>query len=232
MNELTQFLNYRNDIYRNWPLKFWKSGEYQVVKEKLHECRDGNTLRDLYCPGRLNLFRELSLLRPEQVKVVIVGQDPYPDPLLATGIAFSIPRSVKTFPPSLVNIFKEYTNDLGYDRPKSGDLTRWIKEGVLLWNAYPTCEAHKPGSHKWPEYDLLTGELLRALDVNKPVVIYLGRVAQTFEASCSEPERAIKTSHPSPLGAMKGFLGSRIFSRTNWILKNLGKEPIQWKLSD
>jgi uracil-DNA glycosylase len=230
MNELTQFLNYRNEIYRNWPLKFWKTGEYQVVKEKLHECRDGNTFRDLYCPGRLNLFRELSLLRPEQVKVVIVGQDPYPDPLLATGVAFSIPRSVSSFPGSLVNIFKEYTDDLDYSTPEHGDLTKWLEEGVLLWNAFPTCAIGRPSSHHWCEWECLTSEIINHLDAQKCVFVFLGRVAQAFADECSEPERTIKTSHPSPLGANKGFLGSRIFSRTNWILKNLGKDPIDWRL--
>lgn len=230
MKRHIEFLNYRNSIYKSWPLKFWKSGEYQVIKEKLHECRDDRTLRDLYCPGRFNLFRELSLLRPEQVKVVIVGQDPYPDALLATGIAFSIPRSVKTFPRSLVNIFKEYSDDLGYPTPKHGDLSRWVKEGVLLWNAFPTCAIGRPASHRWCEYEYLTREIIHYLDDQKPVFVFLGRMAQAFAGECSEPERTISTSHPSPLGAHKGFLGSRIFSRTNDILANIGKKPINWRL--
>jgi uracil-DNA glycosylase len=230
MNAFTEFLNYRNNIYRHWPLKFWKSGEYQVIKEKLHDLRDPRTDRDLYCPGRANLFRELSLLRPEQVKVVIVGQDPYPDPVLACGIAFSIPRHVKDFPGSLVNIFKEYHDDLGFDTPEHGDLTQWSNEGVLLWNAFPTVDIGRPGSHHWSEYEYLTREIIRTLDVQKSVFVFLGRVAQTFANECSEPERTICTSHPSPLGARHGFLGSRVFSRTNWLLKSSGKGTINWRL--
>lgn len=230
MNEHTQFLNHRNSIYRNWPLKFWKSGEYQVIKEKLHDIRDRHTLRDLYCPGRFNLFRELALLRPEQVKVVIVGQDPYPNPLLATGVAFSIPRSVKTFPPTLVNIFKEYSDDLDYPTPKHGDLTRWVKEGVLLWNAFPTCAIGRPASHRWCEYEYLTRDVIHTVDMYKPVFVFLGRMAQAFASECSEQQLTISTSHPSPLGAHKGFLGSRIFSRVNTLLVEAGKKPINWRL--
>jgi uracil-DNA glycosylase len=222
--------NFRNKVYRRWPLKFWKTGEWQTIKEKLHECRDDHTFRDLYCPGRFNLFRELSLLRPEQVKVVIVGQDPYPDPVLACGIAFSIPGYINAFPGSLVNIFKEYSDDLDFDTPKSGDLTGWLREGVLLWNAFPTCAIGRPGSHHWCEYEAITKEILGTVDGQKPVFIFLGRVAQAYQGECSERQRCISTSHPSPLGAHKGFLGSRIFSRANDILINIGKEPINWRL--
>lgn len=230
MNEHTQFLNYRNSIYRNWPLKFWKSGEYQVIKEKLHDLREPRSGRDLYCPGHTNLFRELSLLRPEQVRVVIVGQDPYPDPVLACGVAFSIPSHIKSFPGSLVNIFKEYSSDLDYPTPKCGDLTKWSEEGILLWNAFPTTAIGRPAAHRWCEYESLTTEIIRYLDDQKPVFVFLGRLAQAFAGECSEPERTICTSHPSPLGANKGFLGSKIFSRINSILADLGKQPINWRL--
>jgi len=231
MRSHIDFLTYRNKIYHDWPLKFWKTGEYQVIKEKLHDLRDPSSGRDLYCPGHLNLFRELSLLRPEQVRVVIVGQDPYPDPVLACGIAFSIPRHVKNFPGSLVNIFKEYSDDLGFDTPSCGDLTQWSEEGVLLWNAFPTTAIGRPAAHHWCEYRELTDEVLRTVDDQKSVFVFLGRVAQTFAGNCSEPERTICTSHPAPLGANHGFLGSRIFSRTNRLLTELGKKPINWRLT-
>lgn len=230
MNSITDFLNYRNNIYRNWPLKFWQSGEYQVIKERLHDLREPTTNRHLYCPHPSNLFRELSLLRPGEVKVVIVGQDPYPDPLLACGIAFSIPRHVKRFPQSLVNIFKEYSDDLGFNTPEHGDLTKWSEEGVLLWNAFPTCDIGRPGSHQWNEYEYLTREIIRTVDDHKPVFVFLGRVAQAFAGECSEPERIICTSHPSPLGVNHGFKGSRIFSRINFQLVHMGKSPIDWRL--
>lgn len=230
MKQHIEFLSFRNKVYHDWPLKFWKSGEYQVIKEKLHDLSEPSTGRDLYVPGRTNLFRELSLLRPSEVRVVIVGQDPYPDPLLATGVAFSIPRHVKSFPGSLVNIFKEYSSDLDYPTPECGDLTPWSEEGVLLWNAFPTTAVGRPAAHRWTEYEYLTTEIIHHIDDQKPVFIFLGRLAQAFAGECSEPERTISTSHPSPLGVHKGFFGSRIFSRTNSLLVGLGQKPINWRL--
>jgi uracil-DNA glycosylase len=229
MRKHQEFLTFRNKVYQDWPLKFWKSGEWQVIKEKLNDLR--NSAGDGYCPGHTNLFRELAYVRPEQVRVVIVGQDPYPNPVLACGIPFSIPADILEFPPSLVNIFKEYHDDLGFDTPNHGDLTQWLERGILLWNAFPTCTIGRPASHHWCEYEYLTRDILHRVDGQKPVFVFLGRVAQAFADCASERQRCILTSHPSPLGASKGFLGSRIFSRTNDILANLGKEPVNWRLS-
>ena len=212
---------------QHWKLKFWKSGEWQVIRERLNDL-DHRRLpgAQAYCPAPVDMFRVLNELPPERVRVCIVGQDPYPNPKYCTGTAFSIPDHIGSddYPPSLVNIFKEYHDDLQLPFPTCGDLTPWTQQGVLLWNAYPSCAAGHPGSHHWCEWELLTQEVLRKAADHNAVLAYLGRVAQTF--AVPGYERQLWTSHPSPLGAKKGFLGSRIFSRINWYLD----QPINWRL--
>src|SRR5688572_2938736 len=129
-------------------LDYWPSGEFQVVDERLEDLLKAKVP---FNPSKEALFNALDLTSFMDTKVVIIGQDPYPSKKYATGVAFSIPPEIppKEFPPSLVNIFTEYTNDLRYPSPTCGDLTPWAKQGVLLWNAYPSCEEGKPGSHHW-----------------------------------------------------------------------------------
>jgi uracil-DNA glycosylase len=213
----------------HWKLRFWKSGEWQVIRERLNDLDRQPHDGQAYCPRPVDLFRALNLVQPDRVRVVIVGQDPYPSIRYATGVAFSIPDNIEQsdYPPTLVNIFKEYHDDLGLPFPKSGDLTPWTQQGVLLWNAYPSCAAGKPGSHHWCEWEYLTQEVLQKAASHNAVLVYLGRVAQTF--AIPGYERQLWTSHPSPLGAHRGFLGGRIFSRINWYL---GDKPIDWRLPD
>jgi uracil-DNA glycosylase len=209
-------------------LKYFQTGEWQVVEENLNEL-DLRHIR--YNPTRSLLFRSIDLLDLDDVRVVILGQDPYPNPAHATGIAFSIPRNGRTArPPTLINLFQEYQDDLHYPCPQSGDLTKWAKQGVLLWNAYPTCEAGKPASHHWVEWEPLTKELVEKCAEKGVVFILLGRVAQKFAPYCGERQRIIETSHPSPLGAKHGFLGSRVFSRANDIRRAEGKSEVDWRL--
>lgn len=205
-----------------WNLKYWDTGEWQVIEERLKDVKNLSPRRNL-------LFSVLSDADPNSVRVAIIGQDPYPNPKYATGVAFSIPKEETEFPPTLKNIFQEYCDDLGYLYPSHGDLSRWVAQGVLLWNAYPSVAAGKPGSHHWSEWEYLTEELVRKLDAQDCVFILLGNVARKFSSSC-KPEHTIETSHPSALGAKWGFLGSRIFSRTNQILRRLGKDRIDWEL--
>lgn len=213
-----------------WGINYFRTGEWQVVKERLdaydhpkpHRTRLADPVKS-YAPGRDLLFVPLTRLRPEQVRCVIVGQDPYPNLVHCTGLAFSVPGHV-SFPPSLINIFQEYHDDLGLPIPTSGDLSPWVDQGVLLWNAYPSCEVGRPGSHHWEEWTYLTKELLDRLSSQGCVIVYLGRVAQSF--AIPGYERQLFTSHPSPLGAHRGFLGSRVFSRVNELLD----KPIDWKL--
>ena len=210
-------------------LKYWNSGEFQVVEERLADLRKR---RIVYNPSKGNLFAALKATPFDTVKVCLVGQDPYPKHEHATGIAFSIPPSVveKDWPPTLVNILKEYCSDLHYPMPVSGDLTKWAKQGVLLWNCIPSCEMGKAGSHDWYEWSLLTQEIVEKLDEQGPIVFaFLGYIAQEF-AKYVQKSKVISTSHPSPLGARHGFTGSRLFSTINVELCALGKEAIDWRL--
>jgi uracil-DNA glycosylase len=178
-------------------LAYWRSGEWQVTKEKLDETQ--------YNPGPSLLFAALRAVHPDACRVAILGQDPYPRRECCTGLAFSCPDSLKgSLPPTLVNIFKEYGDDLHYPAPKNGDLTTWCKQGVLLWNVYPSCAPGKPGSHRWLEWEYLTKEMVERLSAKGSVVfVAMGNLAQSMlEYAGSSP--TIVTSHPSPLGATKG----------------------------
>lgn len=213
-------------------LKFWDSGEWQVIQEKLDELENEAVS---YNPSRINLFAALDLTPFDSVRVVLLGQDPYPDRYMATGLAFSIPEEVYTekWPPTLCNILTEYQDDLGYPPPRNGNLSVWAKRGVLLLNATPTCLTGQPGSHSnWTEWSYLTREIIETLDKEiHPIFIFLGKKAQEYDRFLSYSP-SILTSHPSPLGARHGFLGSKIFSRANELLVKQGDAPINWRLND
>lgn len=215
----------------NWDeLDFWKTGEWQVVEERLNDLDKKGVL---WCPGKANLFAAFKTVRFDSVRCVIVGQDPYPDPSHATGVAFSVPSTLKKekYPPTLVNIFKEFDSDLRYPFPPSGNLNRWGSSGVLLWNATPSCEAFKPRSHRWPEWDCLTREVITRLDSRDIVFVFLGGDARRY-APLVTRSNVIETSHPSPRGAEHGFFGSRIFSTVNGFLCDQGLDPINWRLDN
>lgn len=207
---------------RGWgELAYWQSGEWQTIRERLSD-------ETQYNPPYRYLFACLRALHPSSCRVAIFGQDPYPNSELCTGFAFDIPRSVTKFPPSLVNIFKEYQTDLGYPCPDHGCLDKWCAQGVLLWNVYPSCRTGCPGSHHWVEWEELTKEITEKLD-GQVVFVLLGASARSF-AKYIQHSPYIETSHPSPMGVKRGFSGSRIFTRTNDALIKLGKETINWRL--
>ncbi len=217
-------------------LKFWETGEYDVVQERLDDLkRDGV----LFNPVRSKLFHILDIIEPGQVRVAVIGQDPYPQHDLATGIAFDVPDHIykaggfEALPPTLQTILREYSKDLGFKLPETGNLLPWVKQGVLLWNSIPSCTAGKSLSHDWPEYLLLTEEIIKELDQQEIVFVFLGGKARHF-AQFVQKSKVIETSHPSPRAGTKArcpFIGSRIFSRTNALLRELKKEPIDWRLS-
>jgi uracil-DNA glycosylase len=178
-------------------------------------------------PERSMIFSALQI-PPERVKVVIVGQDPYPASQNATGLAFSIPPFLTEFPPTLRNILKEYSSDLGYPVPMSGDLTMWQQE-VLLLNPILTCRTGESLSHAGIGWELFTRSLLTSLENSKLVGIMWGKRAQGVSRVFS-PSMSITSSHPSPLSAHRGFFGSRLFSRTNEMLIGAGISPINWRL--
>jgi len=202
-----------------WQLKFWDSGEWQVCKERL---RDLEIANGRWNPGGiLALTSPLRNLAPQDVKVVIIGQDPYPDPRYATGTAFSIPASFPSgeYPITLRQIFMEYAKDLRYPTPTSGDLSKWTNQGVLLWNAIPTCEAGKSLSHDWDEYSYLTKEIIQRLAERPTVFCLLGSVARRYlESIPVDTCPTICTSHPSPRDRctrLPGFTRGKDFIRLN-----------------
>ncbi|WP_026356478.1 uracil-DNA glycosylase [Mycobacterium sp. 141] len=185
-----------------------------------------------YLPAGQNVLRAFSFPF-DQVRVLIVGQDPYPTPGHAVGLSFSVAPDVRPLPRSLANIFTEYTEDLGYPQPSTGDLTPWAQQGVLLLNRVLTVRPGTPASHRGKGWEAVTECAIRALVARQqPMVAVLwGRDASTLKPMLAEGDCAtIESPHPSPLSASRGFFGSRPFSRANELLQQKGAEPIDWRL--
>lgn len=185
----------------------------------------------VYPPGAL-IFNAFNTTPFKDVKVVILGQDPYHGPGQAHGLCFSVPEGVQP-PPSLVNIFKEISSDLGIPRPNHGNLTSWAKQGVLLLNATLTVRAHMAGSHQRRGWETFTDAAIRAISNELTGVVFLlwGNYAQAKSSLIDTSKHHILTSvHPSPLSASRGFLGCRHFSKTDELLMAQGKLPISWQL--
>lgn len=182
-----------------------------------------------YPPGKL-IFNAFNQCPFDKVKVVLIGQDPYHEPGQAQGLCFSVGDGVK-FPPSLRNIFAEIQSDLGIDVPQSGDLTRWAKQGVLLLNATLTVREHAAGSHQNMGWETFTDEVIRKVSEGRENVVFMlwGSYAQS-KAKLIDASRhcVLKSAHPSPLSAYRGFFGNHHFSICNQYLQQHGMEPIQW----
>lgn len=181
-------------------------------------------------PSGPNIFNAFAHCPFDRVKVVIIGQDPYHEPGQAHGLCFSV-QDGTPFPPSLQNIFKEITDDLGRPRPTSGDLTRWADQGVLLLNATLTVRAHRAGSHQGHGWETFTDAAIRCLNAERQHLVYMlwGAYAQKKGASIDTSRNLVLTSpHPSPLSAHRGFFGNCHFSRANDYLVALGESPIDW----
>ena len=174
----------------------------------------------------------MNLTKYEDVKVVILGQDPYHEPHQANGLAFSVYPGVKV-PPSLVNIFKECQDDVGIKIPNHGDLTDWAKQGVLLLNNVLTVREHQANSHRFYGWETFTLNVVKFLNEReKPMVFILwGANARSKKELISNPSHLVlESAHPSPLSAYNGFFGCRHFSKTNEFLKSIGETPIDWSI--
>ncbi|MGE5694053.1 MAG: uracil-DNA glycosylase [Candidatus Sericytochromatia bacterium] len=186
-----------------------------------------------YLPAGRNVLRAFTFPF-DKVRVLIVGQDPYPTPGHAVGLSFSVAPEVRPLPRSLENIFTEYCADLGYQPPGNGDLTPWAERGVLLLNRVLTVRPQNPASHRGKGWEVVTECAIRALAARPAplVAILWGRDAATLKPMLAEGSRVatIDSVHPSPLSAHRGFFGSRPFSRANALLTELGGEPIDWRL--
>ena len=185
-----------------------------------------------YLPAGPNVLRAFTFPF-DQVRVLIVGQDPYPTPGHAVGLSFSVAPDVRPLPRSLSNIFDEYSADLGYPQPSCGDLTPWAQRGVLLLNRVLTVRPSNPASHRGKGWEAVTECAIRALVArSQPMVAILwGRDASTLKPVLAEGNcAAIESPHPSPLSASRGFFGSRPFSRANELLAGMAADPIDWQL--
>jgi uracil-DNA glycosylase len=194
----------------------------QFVKKEYIE----NTV---YPPGK-EIFRAFDCAVFEDVKVVIIGQDPYHGPGQANGLCFSVREGV-TMPPSLKNIFKEIQSDLGKPMPQNGDLTRWANQGVLLLNATLTVRASSPGSHQNKGWETFTDSVIKQISDQKTHIVFLlwGAYAQKKgEIIDRNKHLVLMSAHPSPFSADRGFFGCKHFSKTNEYLKSKGIKEIEW----
>lgn len=184
-----------------------------------------------YLPAGVNVLRAFTFPF-EDVRVLIVGQDPYPTPGHAVGLSFSVAPDVRPLPRSLDNIFAEYTADLGLPQPVNGDLTPWAQQGVMLLNRVLTVRPGNPASHRGKGWEAVTECAMRALVARgTPLVAILwGRDASTLRPMLGDGVGVIESPHPSPLSASRGFFGSQPFSRANTLLSGMGAEPIDWRL--
>jgi len=196
----------------------------------------GDFLRAEIAAGRAYLPAGDLVLRAfkqplDEVKVLIVGQDPYPTPGHPVGLSFSVAPAVRPLPRSLVNIFREYSADLGFPAPANGDLTPWTERGVLLLNRVLTVQPGNPGSHRGKGWEAVTEQAIKALAARPgPLVAILwGRDARNLAPLLSGVP-LVESAHPSPMSADHGFFGSRPFSRVNRLLDGLGSTEVDWKL--
>ena len=188
--------------------------------------------RTIY-PNMYDIFNSLRYTPYENVKAVIIGQDPYHGEGQAHGLCFSVKKGVDA-PPSLQNIFKELQADLGISAPNHGELTDWTRQGVLLLNSVLTVRAGQPNSHKGMGWETLTDAVIRLLNEREQPTVFLlwGANARAKAVLITNPKHLVLTAaHPSPLSAYNGFFGCRHFSKTNEFLKSNGLEPIDWRIS-
>lgn len=185
-------------------------------------------------PDKYDIYNALHYTSYEDVKVVILGQDPYHGPNQAHGLSFSVKPGVQP-PPSLINIFKELHDDLGCYIPNNGYLKKWADQGVMLLNASLTVRSGQANSHSTIGWELFTDRIIEILnDKEDPLVFILwGKNAQSKLSIITNPRHCIiRSVHPSPLSAHAGFFGSKPFSRTNQFLASIGKEPIDWQIEN
>lgn len=208
----------------------FKKDYYKQLFEKVNE----EYWTRLIFPPANDIFNAFHLTPLKDVKVVILGQDPYHGNNQAHGLCFSVKPEVE-IPPSLVNIYKELHDDLGCTIPDHGYLVKWAKQGVLMLNTVLTVRAHQANSHRGIGWEEFTDAAIRVLNTqDRPIVFILwGRPAQMKKAMLNNPKHLIlEAPHPSPLSSYRGFFGSRPFSKTNQFLEANGVEPIDWQIDE
>jgi uracil-DNA glycosylase len=215
---------------KSWESFFFKEIHKKAIRKLIHKVSTDYQKGIIYPPHN-DVMKAFKLLPYDKIKAVIVGQDPYQNGQ-AVGLAFSVGYTA-SIPKSLNNIYKEYASDLGYNTPKHGDLTKWEKKGVLLLNSVLTVKKGKAFSCAYKGYQILFNDIISFLNKKTSSVVFIlwGASAQKAASLISNSNHfIIKSAHPSPLSAYRGFYGSKPFSKTNVILKNAGVSPIDWKL--
>ena len=218
-----------NDWQQPLEVEFKKPYYKDLYKKVLEEYRS----RQIF-PNPDDIFNAFHLTPLKDVKVVILGQDPYHNDGQAHGLCFSVKPDVEV-PPSLVNIYKELQDDLGCRIPNNGYLVKWAKQGVLMLNTVLTVRAHQANSHRGIGWEQFTDAVIRAVDAqDRPIVFLLwGRPAQMKKSMLHYPKHLIlEAPHPSPLSAYRGFFGCKHFSQTNAFLEKNGLAPIDWQIED
>lgn len=215
---------------------------YDILKEefkKEYYINLINFLKDEYkhniiYPDKDDIFNALNYTEYKNVKVVILGQDPYHGPNQAHGLSFSVKHGV-TIPPSLVNIYKELKSDLGFSIPNNGYLKKWSDNGVLLLNTVLTVEDNQPNSHQKIGWTIFTDKIIEILNNRDKSVVFImwGKNAQNKINIITNPNHyVIKSVHPSPLSAHRGFFGSKPFSKANTFLESIGESKIDWQIQN
>lgn len=216
-------------IEESWRSVLSDEFEKPYFKDLISFVKDEYSKETIY-PIGADIFKAFDACPFDDVKVVILGQDPYHGPGQANGLCFSVHEGIP-FPPSLVNIFKELKNDLNKEIPPNGSLERWAKQGVLLLNSTLTVRAHQAGSHQKKGWEDFTDAVITKLASAKKQVVYIlwGSYAQKKAAVVNTTENCVlKSTHPSPLSAYRGFLGSGHFSKANQYLTDQGLPEIEW----
>ena len=215
-------------MHESWKPILQNEFEQSYFGELSEFLREAYTNREIF-PPKPQVFSAFTA-DMNDIKVVIIGQDPYHGPGQAHGLAFSVKPEVRT-PPSLVNIFKEISDDLGIATPNHGNLNRWAKQGVLLLNNTLTVEAHRAGSHRGRGWEQFTENIIRHLNEARPHLVFLlwGRDARNKKVLVdTDKHLVLEAAHPSPLSAYGGFFGCKHFSRANTQLRDWGLPEIDW----
>ena len=218
-------------------LESWKevAAEYslkEILKPIRKKISEVSSKKKTIYPSSKDIFKAFKLTPFENVKIIILGQDPYHGPNQANGLAFSVNSEVR-FPPSLLNIFKEYSTDLNLPTPTDGNLSVWAERGVLLLNSILTVESGSPGSHKDFGWEEFTNQIIKALSDKKSNLVFIlwGSYAQSKKIYIDPSKHfIIATPHPSPLSAHRGFFGSKPFSKSNDYLRKNKNEEIDWRI--
>ena len=218
-------------IEKSWCDIINKEFEKEYMKNLFKNLIQERTENEIY-PNNNDVFNAFNYTRINDIKIVILGQDPYHGKGQANGLAFSVSKGIPP-PPSLIDIFKEINRDLGINNYKNGDLTKWARQGILLLNSTLTVRSNNPGSHQNKGWEQFTDKMISIISKKKDGIIFLlwGKFAQKKKKLIDTTKHHILiSSHPSPLSSYRGFIGCGHFSECNEILKNKNKNKINWKL--